>query len=129
MILQVFSDIRIVVYDRDTVFLEMLCRTNSTTHEELRRSNGSTCHKNFATWIELCLEFLNKNIFERTRKAKNSPDSYLESTYSASIVTHQIVGDANSSLRFIKVDPSNHCSSANLAVLPLHSVRKEGGSA
>ena len=50
----------------------------------------------------------------------------MRTTYPASIVTHQVVGNTDGRLLAVEIDLSNHCSSTNLEILPLHSLRKEG---
>jgi hypothetical protein len=59
VILQILSDIRIVVNNRDAMLLKMLCWANSAAHKDLRRSNSTPCNNNFATGVEARLKPLN----------------------------------------------------------------------
>lgn len=47
-------------------------------------------------------------------------------TYPAGIVAHQVVGNTDGRLLAVEIDLSNHGSSTNLEILPLHSLGKEG---
>jgi hypothetical protein len=50
----------------------------------------------------------------------------MKTTYLASIVAHQVVGNTDGRLLAVEINLSNHGSSTNLEVLPLQSFGKEG---